>query len=315
MHGSLDTTSPLLLRLLAWAKERFPAANGVFCLVLYAAALSLGRSSAKAGAIAIGLGDVFGFFASYAFLLMLRVYDEHKDYELDCQNHPQRVLQRGLITLTHLKVLGGIAIVLQIGVSLYLDRGVGAITYRWLPVFVYSALMAKEFFIGEWLSKHLVLYALSHMVVLPMSVLWMIQMGAQDGSLTSAAYLLCTISLVSGFSFEVGRKTWAPEEERATVDSYSKSLGLRGAVITLLVLSLAMAALLFVMAKDGPVGLYGALAASAFCIATTVPILRFYKNPTNKGFKINQAVLGLQSVVAYTLCIVTYLVPRGVLWR
>ena len=40
--------------------------------------------------------------AVISFFFRLRVFDELKDYELDLQNHPQRVLQSGRITLRKL---------------------------------------------------------------------------------------------------------------------------------------------------------------------------------------------------------------------
>lgn len=311
MQISVD--SPLRTRLKAWAAERFPLVNGILCLALYAAALSCGRAQVAALAqdrIVLSWIDLVGFFAAYGFLLMLRVFDEHKDFELDSQNHPQRVLQRGLITLTHLKVLGGLAIALQVGTSLAMDHGVGLITQRFLLMFVWTCLMAKEFFIGEWLSKRLVLYAISHMVAMPMALLWLAQMGAGSAPLPKSAYLLAVLSLLSGFCFEIGRKTWAPEQERPTVDSYSKIMGIRNAVLVLVLLSLGTTGLLFFMLP------------SPYCFASLVlevPVLialrQFARTPTEKGAKQNQVVFGLQSLGAYLLIAATFLLSRGITWR
>ena len=302
--------SPLGVRFLAWAAERFPLVNGILCLALYAAALTCGRSASPQGAVALSLGDLWGFFAAYGFLLMLRVFDEHKDYALDLQNHPQRVLQRGLVTLGHLKVAGGLAIALQLGASLRLDHGFGIITQRFLMMFLWSCLMAKEFFIGEWLSKRLLLYAISHMVVMPMALLWLAQMGAGQAALPPSAYLLATLSLLSGFSFEIGRKTWAPEQERPTVDSYSKILGLRSAVLVLVLLSLGTTGLLFYM-------LPGKLSLGALIIELPVlaALAKFGRAPSEKGAKQNQVVFGLQALGSYLLITGSYLLARGIAWR
>lgn len=313
----VSAQSPLPARLLAWAGERFQAVNGVFCMVLYGAALTCGRASAP-GPLALAPLDIAGFFAAYAFLLMLRVYDEHKDYELDMKNHPQRVLQRGLITLGHLKVAGALAILLQLVVSLAYDGfGLGAVLQRWLLVFVWSALMAKEFFISEWLGKRLVLYAVSHMVVMPMSVLWMVQMGAGQGPLPRAAWLLAGLSFLSGSAFEIGRKTRAPQDERETVDSYSKTLGLSGAVAALLTVSaMAGALLLWLLSEVGgalsPLGIAAALVAAALPVA---PLLRFLRAPSSKGAKLNEAALGMQALICYVALSGTLLLQRGALWR
>ncbi len=103
-ESRLNLDSLLLFRLGAWANERFPLSNAVMFLVLYLAALALGRTLVTEGPITVGMHDVLGFMAVWAFFLMIRVFDEHKDYELDCLNHPNRVLQQGLITLGHIEM-------------------------------------------------------------------------------------------------------------------------------------------------------------------------------------------------------------------
>ena len=117
------------------------------------AGLCVGRGLTTSTAVPMSASDGLGFIAVVSFFLMLRVFDEHKDYELDCLNHPNRVLQSGLISLGHLKVLGGIAILIQLGVSMWLDGGIGPVSTVWFVVVGWSLLMAVEFFCGEWLEK------------------------------------------------------------------------------------------------------------------------------------------------------------------
>lgn len=320
---SVSEHSALSARLLAWANERFPPlANATLCAFLYGAAVIGGRAETRAGAIPFSPIDLLGFLAVYAALLMLRVYDEHKDYALDLQNHPQRVLSRGLITLNHLKVLGGIAIGLQLAASLILDQasgaGLGAVSTRWLVVFIWSALMAKEFFVGEWLVRHLILYAISHMLILPLSVLWVVQMGAGQAALPTSAYLLSLVALLTGFAFEIGRKTRAPEDERPTVDSYTQVLGRRGVGGTLLVLSLALGAALaaLVLRLSGErLPLIGLGLAALTAALPLAPVLGFLRTPTRRAAKQIEAAIGLQTLLAYGLWAGAYLTQRGATWQ
>ena len=62
--------SPLVLRLAAWADERFPLSHGVLFLVLYLTALLLGRAGSSQEALNLCLGDLVGFVGVYAFFLM-----------------------------------------------------------------------------------------------------------------------------------------------------------------------------------------------------------------------------------------------------
>jgi 4-hydroxybenzoate polyprenyltransferase len=316
---TLTLQSPFARRFVAWMNERFPLANAILALVLYAAALLFGRALVEGGALRIGIVDIAGFFAVWAFFLMLRVFDEHKDYETDLVNHPKRVLQSGLISLGHLKIAGALAVAAQLGVSLWRDAGVGRVTITWAIVMAWSALMAKEFFIGEWLSKRLVLYAVSHMVVMPMAMVWMAQMGAGSAALPATVAALAVLSFFSGASFELARKTKAPQDEREGVDSYTRSIGLRGAPIAVIaVLALAQPPLDVAL-----VTLYGdakAVPIAAWCVlgvGLALPIIaavRFMRGPTTKTAKGIEGAVGVSILVTYAVLIACIVGHRGVAW-
>src|SRR3954469_6703226 len=110
-----------------WARERFPLASGVFFVLLYVLTLVVGRS-ALPGPIALSLRDIPGLVALWSFFLWLRVLDEHKDFDNDLIAHPNRVLQRGLITLADLRRVGVVVLLFQLATSLWIDGGVGVVT-------------------------------------------------------------------------------------------------------------------------------------------------------------------------------------------
>jgi hypothetical protein len=270
-----------------------------------------------ASELTVSAPDLVGFLGAWAFFLMLRVFDEHKDYALDCQNHPDRVLQRGLITLEHLKAVGALCIAAQLGVSLYLDGGFGLVTGWWLGVMGYSLLMAKEFFVGEWLAARLLLYAVSHMVVMPLSLCWMAQVGAGGTLVTADVALLAGLSFLSGGAFEVTRKTRGPEEERDGVDSYSKVLGVAGSarvIMALLAASTAVQVALLHRIFGGPASWawYGVLAAGL--ALPVVTLQRFTRAPSEKGREKNEALVSLSMLLSYVVVVVAALVERGIAW-
>jgi len=302
--------------LVAWMNERFPPSHGVLFFVMYATAVLFGRFLAREGGLTVSIVDVVAFVAAWSFFLMLRVFDEHKDYDLDLQNHPDRVLQSGRVTLGHLKVLGVFAIVAQAGVSVWLDGGFGAITTAWLVVIVWSSLMAKEFFVGEWLDKRLVLYALSHMVVMPMALVWMATIGAGDMPLTADVGLLAALSFLSGAAFEVPRKTKGPDEERDTIQSYSQVWGPRGAASIIAALLVGQAwfeVLLLRLVLDTPHwGWYVGLAATF--VLPVYAVGSYLKEPSTKGRKLNEGGVSLAMLSAYVLLLAAVISERGIEW-
>ena len=204
----------------AWMRERFPDRNAVFFAVFYATALLIGRADGNgAGPIVLSFRDAAGFIALWCFFLMLRIFDEHKDFEADAIAHPHRVLQRGFITLHDLKLVGALAMAVQLGVSVWLDAGIGPITAWWLAAVAWSVLMAREFFVREWLRAHLVAYALSHIVVMAILAMWIATMGASGAANAAAPWAFAVLSLFAGLAFEVARKMRAPEQEHPMADS------------------------------------------------------------------------------------------------
>lgn len=317
-HG-LTREDLWIRRILAWGNERFPLANGILTFVLFTTALLFSRlvTGVEGQPIEIGFVDVIPFFAYYGFFFMLRVFDEHKDYELDCHNHPERVLQSGLITLTDLKILGAIAIIAQGVVSAWLDGWtLGTVLAGWLVVIIWSSLMAKEFFIGEWLSKRLFLYAVSHMVVMPMGLVWAVTMASPGVALPEAVYVLAGFSFVSGFTFEISRKIKAPEDERDTIDSYTRIFGTKGAPTVALGLVVVGALILcYVMQLIIPevhVGWYAAALAVPVLVAQ--PFLKFIKEPNSELPAKIEAASGGALLLSYIILAVAIGLERGVTW-
>lgn len=318
--------SPLIRRFYAWVQERFPLANALLFFALYAAAIVSGQvlSALKADreitrkisgelglvseatTVKLSLVYVVGFLGAWGYFFLLRVYDEHKDYALDVKNYPDRVLQSGLITLNHLKVAGVIAALVQLGVTLWLGQGAGPALWCWLVVMGWSALMAKEFFIGHWLEQRLVLYALSHMIVMPMALVWMAHLGAGGAWLPPEIGWLAGASFFSGAAFEVTRKTRAPEEERDTVDSYARVLGLKPACITILaflVCSIGCQLMLLRAAlPEGP-GIGWTIACIAPLALPLFQLVKFMRQPLFKHRKANEASVALAMLSGYLILI------------
>ncbi|MDM8563007.1 UbiA family prenyltransferase [Candidatus Marithioploca araucensis] len=315
MSLSVSLESPLIVRIWAWMQERFPLqAHGLFAVVLYLIAVVSARAVAGDAPVELAATDLVGSLVAWSFFLLLRVFDEHKDYELDVKNYPERILQSGLITLTHLKIMGFIAIVIQIAWSIFLDGGIAEVTIAWLILIFWASLMAKEFFIGAWLTQHLVLYALSHMMVMPLFIWWLAQLGHPGVALTQYLILLALLSFFTGFALEIIRKTRGPEEERATVDSYSKIFGPRGSASIVSLLLVVMASLqiyLIVVVFNGHFWMgYGLiLIGSAFALFN---IIKFIKQPSLRGREKNEGAVAVAVLLGYVAIIAAVFTERGI---
>ncbi len=312
--------SPLSTRIKAWMDERFPFVNALLFFILYLTAAALARFASTDGEVSLALIDVAGCLVTWSFFLVIRIFDEHKDYELDVLNHPERVLQSGLITLNNLKIMAIAAIVVQLAYSLLLgtvnDTGAftGATLAAWGLMFGWTCLMGKEFFCGEWLEQHLTLYAFSHMLVMPFIVWWLVQMGHPTTPLSVEIIALAGLAFLSGFAFEITRKTRGPEEERETVDSYSKIFGAKGAATLIILLVLGMIGIqCFIIYLIGGVSYWPAWLVLFVILFLCLKSLRsFIGEPTEKGREKNEMAVALATLLGYLVLIVCVFINRGV---
>jgi len=310
---SVTMSDSLYRRILAWMDERFPFANALLFFILYLTSAVVARSTLE-GEISLSLIDVASCIVTWSLFLVIRIFDEHKDYELDVKNHPQRVLQSGLITLKHLKTLAVFSVAIQVTWSLSLDGFTfGAVTISWLIMFVYLCLMGAEFFCGEWLEKRLTLYALSHMLIMPLIVYWLANLAVPGVELSASLIIMMVLAFVSGFCFEITRKTRGPEEERDTVDSYSRIFGTKGSayvVIGLIFGMLATQVALIHFVGATPVWAYGIALVAMFSLSVS-QVVKFIKEPTLKGREKNEAAVAINMLAGYLIVMIAVFIENG----
>lgn len=315
----LGPNDPFSRRFSAWAAERFPAPLLLIAILSGAASVLLGmRVLAGSQAAPVGLVDLAGPLAFYLFLFVLRVMDEHKDFADDVVNHPERVLQRGLITLGSLRVLAFVAVALQLGVSLWADGGFGWVTIAWLVAFAWSLLMLKEFFVGEWLKPRMMTYAVTHAVVTPLTTVWLVFLGARGapGAHGWVVAVWALTAMMTGLTFELTRKTFVPADERAGIDSYSKVLGVRGAV-SLILGTMALSVVGFVAAVgilQDRVPLWTPVAAGALLVVCAVPYFSFLKKLKSGSTSRIEGAAALQMIGTYVMMVVAMIVEGGITW-
>ncbi|WP_375419331.1 hypothetical protein [uncultured Hymenobacter sp.] len=227
-----------LRNLAAYLQERFPPVNMSLFVVLFLTVRAVAGVEAGPGGAApeSGLLTAMGALAAVSFFFRLRVFDEEKDFAQDALHHPHRVLQTGRVTLRQLRALAWAGTLLEAGWAAAQGRPA---LLGWALALTYSLLMRAEFFVGGWLRRHLVLYAGSHLLIMPLVILWL-WLAYTSGSPSFRGPLLpllLGLSLLGGLAFELARKLHTPAQERAGVDSYSRALGYGPALaVTALVL-------------------------------------------------------------------------------
>jgi 4-hydroxybenzoate polyprenyltransferase len=297
-----------------WLRQRFPARNTVFFAVFHLTAVLVARSETTSGAVMLAWRDLPGFAALWCFFLTLRIADEHKDFAADAVAHPTRALQRGLITLRHLRVVAALAMAVQLSVSVWMDGGFGPVTGCWLVVMAWSALMTREFFVREWLRSRLLTYAVSHMLVMPLLALWVAAMGAPSAMGSPAVWTFAALSFLAGLTFEMARKLRAPEAEHPLADSYTQTLGIPVATTLLFMVVTATSAAAFALTiLIADVGDAGALMALGAAIGLAGwALASFQRRPTAAAARRSEAAVGVAALTTHLVPIVALVMARGV---
>ena len=303
---SINKNSNILLRLSEWSKDRFPIPNFISGALSFITMILIGRFLNENQIVALTQIDLIGIIAFVGHLLVLRVFDEHKDYKVDLINHPERVLSKGVITLTHLKYLALPFPMIAIFWSYLADQSFGPTFFVWLLMFIYSVLMAKEFFIGKYLTKNLFIYSLSHMLVSPIMVLWPITagLGKIDLTIPLIQYTLF-ISLASGLAYELTRKTRGQDEDK-NLDSYNKSFGTKISISYISLLNLMTFILGYLILEQINSSLfYPKLILFIGYTCTFYPTFNFLKKQTQKSRKVNEGGIGLYFLFLYVAILIT----------
>ncbi len=240
------------------------------------------------------------FSITFTLFLLLRLFDEKKDYEDDKKYRSYLPVPRGLISLKEIEKMIKWVIAFQCIIVL-------AVYPKMLPFYVlclvYMLLMRVEFFIPEWLKERPVAYTVSHMVIIPLidffasAAHWLFN----DGIPHVGLLFFVLVSFINGIVIEFGRKLRATGFEEEGVMSYSKLWGRRKAtVIWIVVYSLTLgAALLASMYANHPMIVYVLIIIAYFtCL---IPAIRFIKNDDQKISKQIENASGIWTVCMYAL--------------
>lgn len=168
----------------------------------------------------IGIQEWVGTFTIFAFLMILRIADDFKDYEVDKRLFPERALPSGRVTKRDLSIaLTGI-VVISVALNVFFMNNVG----WFLFLYIYGTLMALWFFQKHKIQSSLPLALVTHnpvMMVLNVYIITFVCYKYQLPLLSWPTILLAFTMYFPSLIWEVSRKIRAPKDETEYV-TYSK---------------------------------------------------------------------------------------------
>ena len=304
----LTPASPFWQRLNAFLAERFPLVSyGVLIVSYYSSNQFLAYTLSHPGMPMFYSGrSLLGAIILFCIFFHLRVFDEHKDYDDDLKFYPERVLQRGLITLTHLKWLGLAAITVEIILSLCC--GFPAFVAL-AAVLLFSWLMLKEFFIGKWLKKHFLLYAMLHMLIMPLLALLVFSISTDRYFWEADRWfiLYAFVGFFVTFNWEISRKIRVPDDEIAGLASYSDIFGTYGAAYMVILVRIIDTVMVFMIGWHLQLDSWFYLVLIILFLLCCLGLLQFRFNTSRKTAKMMEVYAGMY-IIAFDLILAVSLI-------
>jgi 4-hydroxybenzoate polyprenyltransferase len=163
--------------------------------------------------------------------------------------------------------------------------------------------MRYEFFISSFLKPRLFLYACTHMLIMPLIMLW-VWSAYNHNLLHPSLYLLGALSLFGGFCFEIARKIHAPGAERPTVDSYSQSIGYKTSIICVLLFLLAGIFVQCYLLYSIQSRLWAYIIIGLLYLLTCVVYAIVSKRPQEKKIRLAELFVSLFMLISYLSVII-----------
>ncbi|MEX2586819.1 MAG: UbiA family prenyltransferase [Actinomycetota bacterium] len=276
----LTASDPFPRRFRAYLRERFPLGTHLSMVVIYFLANQFlaQRLLQPDAPLVIGPFTALGMLFLLCMFFHLRVFDEHKDANLDLRHYPDRLLSRGVITLAELRTVAAAAIAIELLSGLLSSPA--ALLAVVISLF-FSWVLLREFFVPAWLRARFMLYAVAHMLIMPMLTATIFSFTT-GRPFWEAPWLFWAYALADFFAFanwEISRKIRLPEDELPGVDTYSRHLGIRGSLRALHLLRLLNTLLAWLVGWCLELGPAYAIAVLLMAGLASIGIVRFTRQP------------------------------------
>ncbi len=327
MKDTAETIAPRIQPLPTWHQRTWryvrvmfpPAVNVpftflgfyVFYLLLEAhAGLTRGGFGHPTG-LPFGLSSLIGAITLVGFSLLMRIFDEFKDFHLDQRLFPDRPLPSGQVLPRDLKILGwGLAI----GMTA-LNALLGWAFLGFALLMAFGLLTYKWFFLEDLHRKNLLFTLSTHQPAVLFAHLYSFGVFLETNGLRPtppglAVWAYVVMLWMPLLAWEVSRKIRVPEAENDYV-TYSMILGpRRAALLPFLALSLSTAIGEYTcMSLRLPVWTMAALAGNYAIVV--VAYTRWFWRPTPAASRLRPIAEGF-GLALYLLLVIALLVTFGV---
>lgn len=184
----------------------------------------------------LGIQELVGGFTVFAFLMLLRIADDLKDYKTDKLIFPERALPSGRVKKHDLFVLLAAVESVALIINILFMNNLSILIF----LYIYGLLMSLWFFNKKIIQKNLPLALITHNPVQILINIYIISFTCIKYGVnwwTLAVIMAALTMYFPGLMWEVSRKIIAPKDE-TKYTTYSKIFGYKKSAIFVLVVIL-----------------------------------------------------------------------------
>ncbi|MFA5432237.1 MAG: UbiA family prenyltransferase [Candidatus Paceibacterota bacterium] len=168
------------------------------------------------------LSILLAFIASLCYFLHIRIIDDCRDFNHDNLCHPDRPVQAGIISLSELKRVDLIMILIFLIISIFSNL-YSLVLATLLLIYTYFA--SNDFFISKKIRKYFYLYNLVNLFQMIILQVFIYAFFSKNLYISNLLLLHFAFIITGTLIFEFLRKLKIPEAEGIGKDTYSWHMG------------------------------------------------------------------------------------------
>lgn len=280
---SENTPKNILKRLKIYTDEMFPILQYMPYIIALYVCLNFSSQILNGNNIIIDIYSVVGFVTAFFMMLLMRTFDDLKDFELDFNLFPWRSIPQKLILKTDIQKLSLFCLSVIIVINLWLGQD----TILVFGVVLIYCIGTFKWFFAEKIHREKVFLTMATHQPIPYSInFYLIHTGLASGGVYNDFslhhfYLLLIFSLPVT-AWEVSRKIRSADKE-THYETFSSIFGPKGAAIIAFVPLLITSGLVTYLALTLNVYFSFYILTAVLTIIMIFFYLRFIINPTNKN--------------------------------
>lgn len=221
-----------------YQKDRFP----ILLLLLSLLPVTLSSAAVVSMAKPNSLHLLLALLTSIAYLLHIRIVDEHRDFHHDSTHHKDRPVQTGIISLEELRKIDLIMVFAMLAIAFFSSIYSFGIS---VVLLIYTFFAGKEFFLGEKIRGHFFLYNTVNLVQMFLLQILVYSFFTKTFSIHSLVITHFLFTGVGAVMFEFLRKIKTLDTESTGKDTYTWYFGFTNSIVIYMFLALINVFLFF----------------------------------------------------------------------